>query len=958
MRAGDPALVERDGDLAALVAALARPPAVVAVEGEPGAGKSRLVREALADPRLAGRVRLFGRAGPTLTGCPLGPVIEALAGVDRPPVRPLGPLTGVLRPVLPDLAAFLPPPPPPLGDPGMLRHRLVRAMAELLGGLGPAILVLEDLQWADEDTVELLRMIDARRPAELAVVVTCDSAGSVPGTARVRLSPLSPEGARRLAEECLGADTTVPRRLADLLYRRHGGVPRVLCEDLRLLRERGLLRPVDGRWVLADGADPAAVVPPAVGEEIVARAHRLGTDVIAVLESAAVLAESAEPELVAGTAGMDPGLADTALGEAARRGLLREHAPGGVVAFRHELARLAVYHAMPGPRRRRLHALAARELTRTGREALLVRAVEHHRRAGDARGWAASAEVAARISARAGAFDAAHAHLLAVLRAGAATRHRRVELAIKLGWAALNGGGADPETLALLAEARDRATPAQRAELSLLRAWALLESAGPERETGDAVADLRAALPYLTRRPGLHAMALTALATPNRLPDLDLPTQRAYLEQARMALGESTDPLARAVVLAGAARLMLACGDPEGWAAAAALVVTGERPEVDRHVTRALLALADAALHLGHYARALELAERAGDPGLRIRRAMGEARPDDEPAPTERDRREGASRTPRPMAGPPIRRAGGVEGDRLGLRLLAAQVAAERGRLEEARRGLRSVAEEACGVGDLAVAAQAAAEFNRIALNGVHRDAGRVLAGRVLEAVARKQVWAWAAPLMAFAPFELVDAVLPRYRGAVTGRDAPLALAALCFAEARRWERSGDAERAADAYRRARHRYAALPDPRMAAHACAAEARCRAAAGQVPDAEPLRQAWRTFTGLGATWDADRMKQLMRAAGLPVPHRRGRPGYGNRLSPREREIADLAAAGRTNTDIAADLCLSDRTVKFHLANAMRKLGVSSRRQLGDALEPDGRGGAHVCRCVRCGRRMGE
>ncbi|TNY38300.1 AAA family ATPase [Thermomonospora catenispora] len=928
MRAGDPALVERDGDLAALVAALVRPSGVAVVAGEPGVGKSRLVREALSDPRLAGRLRLVGRAGPTLAPCPLGPVIEALAGVDRPPARPLGPLAGALRPVLPDLAAVLPPLPPPLGDPRMRRHRLVRAMAELLAALGPTILVLEDLQWADEDTVELLRMIDARPPAELAVVVTCDAAETVPGARRIRLSPLSPAGARRLAAACLGADAAVPRRLADLLYRRHGGVPGAVCEDLRLLRERGLLRPVDGRWVLADGADPAALVPPAVGAEITARARRLGADGIVVLEAASVLAESAEPELVAGVAGVDSARVDAALAAAVRCGLVREHSVGGVVVFRHELARLAVYHAIPGPRRRRLHARAARELTRTGRAALLVRAVEHHRRAGDGRGWAASAEVAAGIAAQAGDFDAAHARLLAVLRAGAVTGHRRVELAIKLGWAALHGGRVDSETLAVLAETCEDATPAQRAEASLLRAWALVESAEPERRTAEAVAGLRAALPELARRPGLHAIALAVLARPDRLPDLDLAAQRASLEQARAVLAGSADPLARAIVSAGAARLSLAEGDPAGWSAAAALTVTGERPEVDRHIVRALRALADDAFHLGHYGRAVELADRAGDPGLRVRRALGEARPDG---------------------------AAGDGDERLGGRLLAAQTAAERGRLGRARRMLRAVAEEACEVGELAVAAQAAAEFTRIAPPGTDLEVGRALAGRAAEALDRKGAWVWAAPLLVFAPMELVEAVLPRYRAGVAGRDAPLALAALDVAEARRRERSGDLEGAAAAYRRARRRYAELPDPRLAAHARVAEARCRMAAGRAPDAESLRQAWRTFTGLGAVWDADRTKQLMRAAGLPVPHRRGRPGYGDRLSPREREVAALAAAGRTNTDIAAELCLSDRTVKFHLANAMRKLGVRSRRQLGEALEP---GGTHVCRCIRCGRRMGE
>ncbi|MQA27572.1 MAG: hypothetical protein GEU94_19405, partial [Micromonosporaceae bacterium] len=83
----------------------------------------------------------------------------------------------------------------------------------------------------------------------------------------------------------------------------------------------------------------------------------------------------------------------------------------------------------------------------------------------------------------------------------------------------------------------------------------------------------------------------------------------------------------------------------------------------------------------------------------------------------------------------------------------------------------------------------------------------------------------------------------------------------------------------------------------------------------------------------------------------------------RLSPREREIAALAAAGHTNRDIASRLFLSSRTVKYHLANAMRKLDINSRRQLPAALTPESgpatmpdRRADHTCRCARCGREL--
>ena len=260
-------------------------------------------------------------------------------------------------------------------------------------------------------------------------------------------------------------------------------------------------------------------------------------------------------------------------------------------------------------------------------------------------------------------------------------------------------------------------------------------------------------------------------------------------------------------------------------------------------------------------------------------------------------------------------------------------------------------------------AARALDTARRLGAGLRQRRLAHASARQVLDALAGKQIWAWAAPLLPFVPLDLVRAVLPRYRSSLTGRDAPLARAALSFAEARVSEQDGDAARASAGYRRARHGYAALPAPRLVAHASAFEVRSQISAGQAPDADLLRHACSTFTGLGAVWDANRLKQLMRMAGLPVPHRRGRPGYGNQLSPREREIADLAASGHTNREIAANLYLSDRTVKYHLANAMRKLKVSSRRQLRDVLEPDSsaNGSAqaprdHTCRCVRCGREL--
>jgi DNA-binding NarL/FixJ family response regulator len=86
-----------------------------------------------------------------------------------------------------------------------------------------------------------------------------------------------------------------------------------------------------------------------------------------------------------------------------------------------------------------------------------------------------------------------------------------------------------------------------------------------------------------------------------------------------------------------------------------------------------------------------------------------------------------------------------------------------------------------------------------------------------------------------------------------------------------------------------------------------------------------------YDRLGASWDLNRVAQLAREAGVAVPsrHRAGRRGYGGRLSPRELEVAELVATGRTNKEIGADLFIAVSTVEKHLRSISRKLDVHTR-----------------------------
>ncbi|MVO85389.1 AAA family ATPase [Streptomyces sp. p1417] len=99
---------------------------------------------------------------------------------------------------------------------------------------------------------------------------------------------------------------------------------------------------------------------------------------------------------------------------------------------------------------------------------------------------------------------------------------------------------------------------------------------------------------------------------------------------------------------------------------------------------------------------------------------------------------------------------------------------------------------------------------------------------------------------------------------------------------------------------------------------------------------PLAAALETFERLGSASWAERARKELRAAGRAVPPADGVPGSS--LTAQEREIAELAATGLTNKQIAERLFISHRTVGAHLYQIYPKLGIASRTALRDALPP--------------------
>jgi hypothetical protein len=296
-RVVSPLLVGRAAEMARLVDTVRRAPAVVVVSGEAGIGKSRLVAEMAAELEPHGvRVRT-GVCQWIREPFPLGPIVEALRDVGTALTgAELSRVAGVLRPLLPELEDFLPSRPPPLDDRAAERHRIFRGLVEVLGALGPTVLVVEDAHWADEQTLEFLGYLLAAPPPSLSLVVTFRGEDAGPGlrlvTARpaadvtqerLELAPLNVEQTRDMAQAILGAER-ITDELAAYLCARGSGIPLAVQELLALLRERGTLAWRHGRWARRTVAE--LDVPVRVRDSVLERVARLtpGAGVVAALE--------------------------------------------------------------------------------------------------------------------------------------------------------------------------------------------------------------------------------------------------------------------------------------------------------------------------------------------------------------------------------------------------------------------------------------------------------------------------------------------------------------------------------------------------------------------------------------------------------------------------------------------------------------------------------------------------
>jgi DNA-binding SARP family transcriptional activator len=232
---------ERAVLLSALEGAIHGMGGLVLVEGAAGVGKTRLLQELARDAEWRGIQTLWGHSQEMLSSAPFAPWLDALRSTLSPlRVEQWSQLVApvwlqVLRPLLPELAAVAPEPATPL-EPGRERERMIDALTQLLAAwveVNPMVLILEDLHWADEESLALLVAIHRRLQTHSIVIVGSfrgDEARARPvvweqlqNLHRVRqhrwlrLLPLDVESSGELIRRSLGMKLAAPR-FASQLY--------------------------------------------------------------------------------------------------------------------------------------------------------------------------------------------------------------------------------------------------------------------------------------------------------------------------------------------------------------------------------------------------------------------------------------------------------------------------------------------------------------------------------------------------------------------------------------------------------------------------------------------------------------------------------------------------------------------------------------------------------------------
>ncbi len=979
--------------VAAVAAADAGTGSTVFVVGESGIGKTRLVEALSEQASRRGFTVAVGRAYPVETGIPYAVFSDAL----MPLLRTIEPsvLTLLTRGGTAELAQLFPtlgsadrPVSPARGDPAELKARVLWNFTQLLSRLSakkPLLLVLENLQWADSASLELLHFVARQIGGERLLLVgthndpdlrgnaalrnTERSLRGLKGAQRLRLQPLGVEDVVALLEQRFGAERARVAPLAERLHRWTGGNAFFIDETVISLVQSGQLREVYGTWSGWDVED--LHVPATIREAVVARLADLSSDARRLADVAAVIGAEATHAELAAVSEFEPEALIIAIDELRTADVLAErHRDDDIVYdFSHPLFQETLYSEIGLARTRSLHGAIAEKLERLYGDRAMAHAgrLAFHYARTDARQLAEKAVQYLRAAGR----DASAKH---ANREAADYLTSALELA-----AGDDATGADVDEVVLdLARVRQRMGDYDVALSLWARALATARSHGDfakvgsiERSIGlvrywggafeDALAHFDAAIDAARRAGERSLEARVLLPKASCLQALGRPEEAARDIESAVAIanGENEPGLLarahRALLLLylwtgpadkarenGARAIEIAEGTngrsrgvawSAHWALAMLGGLTGNAEEVRLHL-----------------AEAQRLADEARSPLFRVWTAEIEV----EYGAGIGEWEHALSLAERTIA---LARA-------LGQRTLIPRLLVWLGLLHFGRgdieRGRQCVEEawELSGAADptapgrdvygtvpahigkagyhLAMKQYAEAiEVGERGLEIADRSGYVVWAiHRLMPIIAESALWA--------ADHERARAIAARMRrqSAALGQRLGMAWADACDAISELLV--GDAERAITLLRGATEALEAIP---YVADAARLRRQLAIALSRTGDREgatrELRRAHEVFARLGAETELNETREQLRELGARPPARSLTQGMAG-LTGREVEIVRLVAARRSNKEIGAALGISARTASTHLSNIFTKLGVESRGELADRAREAGIG----------------